>query len=278
LEEAGKEKEFAKYEGKLGANTSLLSVLIIFFLPFSAIHNILTPFIIWMIVDILGIFILLSIPNPKIELSVIKEKKSFFQLFKEAKFNGLLNLSIFLGLISGFLLGSSPFRTPYLEELGYPIFLIGSVMGLSRVVRFIVGHTIHKVEKHISMKQHFFIEIFLFSSYFIMIAFFNNPYLVGVIISLFIGYKWGRGSLVRSYIFKDYVKGSRYKATFLSMSSMLNSVFGALVTFTMGYYISIHGYKLNYLYLGIILFVLLIISYYFTFILINFIFFSLNIK
>ncbi len=267
LEEAWKEKSFTKYEWKLWANTSLASVIIIFLLPFTVWYHIITPFVIWLIVDILWIFVLLSIPDPEIKHHhKDKPKKSILELFKEAKVSWLLNLSIFLWLISWALLWSSPFRTPYLEELWYPVILLWAVMWFSRVVRFIVWHTIHKVEKHVTMKQHFFMEIFLFSFYFLAIAFFNNPYLVWFIISLVIWYKWWRWSLVRSYLFKDYIKDKRYKATFLSMSSMLNSVFWGAATFIIWYYISIYWYKLNYHYLWIILFIFLSISYYFAFI------------
>jgi len=268
LEEAWKEKNFAKYEWKLWANTSLASVLLIFLLPFTVAYHILLPFIIWLFVDILWTFILISIPNPQIKIEVKdnKIKKSFINLISEAYRGWLLNLSVFLWLISWFLLWVGAFRTPYLEWLWYPVVLIGWVMWFSRIVWYIVWHNIHKIEKHVSMKQHFFIEIFLFSMYFILIAYFNNPYLVWFIISVIIWYKWWRWSLIRSYIFKDYIKDKRYKATFLSMSSMLNSVFWTIISFTLWYSISLYWYKLNYHYLWIILFVLLSISYYFAFI------------
>lgn len=266
LEEHWKEKEFAKYEWKLWWNTSLASVLIIFLLPFTAVFSILTPFVIWLFVDIIWIFILFTIPNPKKEHYEEKKHKSFLQLVKEANKSWLINLSIFLWLISWFLLWESPFRWPYLEGLWYPIIFIGSVMWLSRVVWFILGHTIHKLEKCITMKQHFFIEIFIFSGFFISVSLLNNPYIVWLIMSLVIWYKWWRTSLIRSYIMKDYITDKRYKATFFSMSSMLNSTFWAIITFIVWYYISIHWYKLNYLYLWITLFILLLISYYFTFV------------
>lgn len=266
LEESWKEKEFAKYEWKMWWNTSLASVLIIFLLPFSAIYHILIPFIIWLFIDILWIFIIASIPNPKISHYENKKHTPFLQLVKDADKSGLINLSIFLWLIAWFLLWETPFRWPFLEELWYPVIFIWSVMWFSRVIWFILWHTIHKLENYITMKQHFFIEIFLFSWFFISVSLINNPYIVWIIMSLIVWYKWWRWSLVRSYIMKDFIKDKRYKATFLSMSSMLNSVVWAMVTFIVWYYIAIYWYKLNYLCLWIILFILLFISYYFTFI------------
>jgi hypothetical protein len=158
------------------------------------------------------------------------------------------------------------FRTPYLESLWYPLALIGMVMAVSRIVWYFVWHHIHKIEKYISMKQHFFIEIFLFSSFYFLIILFTNPYLVWLIISIFIGYKWGRQSLINWYLFKDYIKSKKYKATFLSMSSMLNSVFWTIVSFWMWYLITIQSYRFTYAILWLTLFILLSISYYFTFI------------
>ena len=57
----------------------------IILLPFTVTYNIITPFIIWLIVDILWIFILLSIPNPKVKTTKEQIHKWFFELFKEAK-------------------------------------------------------------------------------------------------------------------------------------------------------------------------------------------------
>ena len=265
LETQDKEKKYSKYAWKMSANVSLASVLIIFTLPFLTIIHILLPFIVWIVVDIIWMFILLSIPNPNINHKG-EVDKNIFELFSEAKLNGLLPISIFTWLIMWVFLWEWAFRTPYLESLWYPLALIGMVMAVSRIVWYFVWHHIHKIEKYISMKQHFFIEIFLFSSFYFLIILFTNPYLVWLIISIFIGYKWGRQSLINWYLFKDYIKSKKYKATFLSMSSMLNSVFWTIVSFWMWYLITIQSYRFTYAILWLTLFILLSISYYFTFI------------
>ena len=73
-------------------------------------------------------------------------------------------------------------------------------MGLSRFVRFIVGQYAHKIEKIISLKALMALEVLLFSAYYMSTSFFNNPYIVGIIFSLVVGYFWGREEVYTDHI------------------------------------------------------------------------------
>ena len=135
-------------------------------------------------------------------------------------------------------------------------------MGLSRLVWFFVGHNVHKIEKMISIKDLLKIEIFLFPLVFILVALFSNPYVVGLIFILFIGYYHGRRQIVESYYLRNLIKDKKYKATMLSVKKQFALFIQTITAFLIGYAM-VYSYKLGHLFLGITLFLILISSYIF---------------
>ncbi len=263
LEKRWQEKLFAEKLWKLNGKVSLFSAFIMVLFPFSMWIHAIMPFLLTLLLDLIWLIAILFLPKVKTEYNIWKIKW-IKELFFEAKKHNLLHISVFLWLIGWFFLWDTAFRWPYLIDLGFPLIWIGLVLGFSRIVRFVIWHYIHHLENYITMKQHFFFDMILFSFWYILIAYFNNPYVVWLIISIILWYKWGRISLIQSYLLKDYIKDKRYKATMLSIESQLTNIIWMFTSLMFGYIIST-SYELWYFSLGISLFICLSISYYFIF-------------
>jgi hypothetical protein len=100
------------------------------------------------------------------------------QTIKQSKNSLLFPIIFFSSILVAFLYVDGSFRSPYLEELGYPIAWIGMVMGISRLVWFVVSRYAHKIEEYIPFKKLIVYEIFFFTLYYITASFLTNPYLV----------------------------------------------------------------------------------------------------
>ena len=261
LTELKREKEFSKIIGKLRANVSLISVFLIIGLPFLVQINILLPLIVNLFFDIFGLIIALTLVNPKTHEKIIKNK-SIFRIIKESKKLNFLPYAIFFGSISGFVHGDVGYRFVYLESLGYPIIFLGIVMGLSRFVWFLVGHYSYLIEKYFTVKQHLRFEFIFFISYFFLVGFLSNPYIVGLIFIIVLGYYWGRTQIIENHILNNYVSDKRYKATVLSIASQIGLIFKFVLPFILSF-IMTYSYKLGYYFLGSFLLVILTISYIF---------------
>jgi hypothetical protein len=181
------------------------------------------------------------------------------QLLHEAKKVGILPFSIFTGLIEGFSTASSSFRDPYLLSIGYPLILIGTVMGFSRLVWFVIGHRVHLLEK-IPLKKILLIEMFLFPGVFILAATLNNPYVIGLLFALGVGYFWGREKLLEEYFIRKYIRKPKYKATLLSIGNQVSLLIQAIASFGIGY-LMVKSYQHGYLVIGVLLFALLAATY-----------------
>jgi hypothetical protein len=167
-------------------------------------------------------------------------------------------------VIIWFLMWENAYRTVYLESLWYPIVLIGVVMWLSRVVWFLVWHYAHYIEKLFTMRQLFLFEIILFPIFIIFISYFDNPYIVWVLLSIIIGYQHGRKAIIQWFIINHYITDKRYNATVLSLESFINSLTSTLVSFFI-WFIMMYSYKLWYIVLSFSLFFILIICFYYIF-------------
>ncbi len=258
-----REKDYTKIVSKINANVSLVAVFLTILLPFTTAISITTPLKINLIFDILGFFIALILINPKKEVEITKEPpKKLFNIIKSSVNPGFFLLSLFTGAAGGFLVATSGFREVYLQSIGYPIIYLGFVMGLSRLVWFIVGHNAHWLEENIGLKNLLKIEIIIFPLFFILAGLFSNPYVVGLIILIPIGYYLGRSQITEAYVLKHLIKDKRYKATILSVKSQVSLIIRAVTAFSIGY-VMVYSFKLGYIVLGIILFLILLFSYIF---------------
>ncbi|MDR2416494.1 MAG: hypothetical protein LBD75_08115 [Candidatus Peribacteria bacterium] len=144
-----------------------------------------------------------------------------------------------------FLVVDTPFRSPYLEELGYPIARIGMEMGGARLVWFIISRYAHKIEHYIPFNKLIVLEILLFSGYYITVSFLTNPYIVGILFSLMMGYCHGRYDIYTDHII-NLIPRKKHKTTILSIGNLLFSVIQIVMGLLAGYMMSI-SYSLGFL-------------------------------
>lgn len=264
FEKLGREKEYTKFMGRIRGNVSLVSIIIIIALPFLTTVHIVLPLVVNLIFDFIGLITAFFLINPKTQAEIKSATvKSINRLFKESKSLNFLPFVIFVGAIAGFLIGSSAaFRSVYLDFLGFPIIYLGFVIGFAKFTEFILTRYIHKLEEYFSMKQHLLFEVLFFTLYFMFVAYLSNPYIIAGVFAVGVGYLWGRTPIMESYILKYYVSDSAYKATVLSIKGQVGLFFQFIVPFSIGFVMN-HSYKLGYGILGVVLFVILITSYWF---------------
>ncbi len=255
-----REKEYTKIMSKISAYVSLLSGILIILLPLLTIKSMLLPFKICLIIDIIGLIAVIILLQPPQEKDTVSNSfKEIIQIIKKAAKPGFYTLAVFTGAITGFMVADGAYRYVYLQSLGYPIIFIGAVMGLSRFVWFIIAHNIHYLEK-IPLRNIMLIEVFLFPLTYLLVAFFDNPYIVGLFFSVVIGYLWARDQLYTTEFINKYIINKKYKATMLSLTTQIDYVFQMIISFGVAFIME-KSFKLGFFVLGIALFVILLTAY-----------------
>jgi len=262
LTDLNREKDYSKIMGKIGANASIFSAILALLLPFLTKIDLILPIKIYLIVDIIGLIIATTLITPLSTEKITKENKIKIKTIIKKSYNiGLLPIAIFTGAIIGFATSLPPFRTPYLEELGLPLIYMGVSMALSRVIWFLVGNKIKLIEK-IKLKNLMKFEIIFFPIMFILMSIFNNPYVVLTISAISVGYMWGRSSIFTGHILENHIFDKKYKASILSIKSQIEKIFNIIIAVVIGIIMN-YSYKLGHLSAGIILFSILIPTYFF---------------
>ncbi len=259
LESKWEGKKYANKFWKLHANVSLASLVLIAILPFFVSISYLVPLLFWIAFDIVWLIFLLLIPDPKVEYDE-EDSKTIAELFSDMKWSSFVFLAIFFSLIAWFFFADSPYRWPYLIELWFPVAFIWFMMAFSRLVWFGVWHSIHILERIFDLKKLMIFELIFFPSVFISISQTNNPYIVWLLFSLAMWYKWGRWPLINWFMLNDYIKNKKYKATFLSLESLITSIIWIIITLVKWRIILEYGYTTSYFIVWCLLFVLLSLS------------------
>ncbi len=254
-------KDYTKVMSKISANVSIISAVLILLLPFLTKINMILPLQVGLFFDIAGLFAVLNFVNPNVFEKITKETaKSIWHVMKEIKKINFYPPAIFSGLLTGFFVGSVSFKEIYLQSLGFPVIFIGSVMALSRVLWFVIGNNIYRFEKHLNLKRLFSYELFLFPLFFLLIAYFSNPYLVGFLFALIGGWLFGRTHLIIGKFIDSYTPDKKYKATVLSIKGQISKLLQSVVSLGIGFFMQ-HSYKLGYYIISACLFVSLAVTY-----------------
>ena len=190
-----------------------------------------------------------------------EEHEGIISLMRQAHTSGFLSYALFAGVIGGFLFADNAFRSPYLVSLGYPLSYIGLVMGGSRLVWWLVGRYITLIERYISFSKLLISEIILFPLYYIGASSITNPWMLGILFSVVIGWFWGRNEIYTD-VLMNRIQNERHRSTLLSVKSQISGFVQVTIAFAitgiMGY-----SYVLGFQILGVIMFFVLGAIYWF---------------
>lgn len=257
----GKWDKFKKISSSIRWRVSFLSVFFIIALPFFTTISMNFPFKIGLGIDIIGLIIAFSlfpVRSPKHQEQKISIR-NIVTTIKKTRNTWFYSLAIFSAIIWAFLMADGAYRTPYLQSLWYPIAWIGLVMWWSRLVRFIIWQYAHKIEKIIPLQKLMIVETIIFAWYYMLASYIHNPYVVWGIFSLVIWYFRWRSDIYVDHLIK-LLPEKQYKSTMLSLQSLISGFIKSLIVFFI-WFIMTDSYKLWFLILWILLFVMLSITY-----------------
>ncbi|MCA9360829.1 MFS transporter [Candidatus Nomurabacteria bacterium] len=255
LRALGKENEFTKISGKASSIGFAVPIVLTVLIPFLIEFSFKAPFVISLILDIIGLIVTLSLIKPKVTQEHIDEIgiTNFKAVIKEGYRLGFFKYALFVALISAIVLCASYYRAPYQLILGIPVIWFGVLFGIGRAFASLLLFWSDGIKKYFNTTVSFFaFEIFLYFTLFLMLGATKSPILVALVYIVINAFQWGLGQINLGFMV-DVIKDSKFKATLLSTQSQINNISFALMAAVMGYYIDLTSYQLAYLGLAVFL-------------------------
>jgi MFS family permease len=259
----GREKDHARVLGRVRSITWIVSAVMLVVIPYFARIDIRIPFIIALVLDIVGLIVTLSLVNPRAEESEAAEVKSynFKNVLKEAVNYKFWPVLIHTEMFMAVMIGLGTLRDVYQVALGIPVFYLGALLAASRLVASLASRFSHLANDYLDSNKYFIIELLIYFPLLLILGTVNNVWIIVTIFALAIGLLWGLAGNATGHYKLMYIKDSKFKATLLSLGGLLQFIFIAGTQLLLSLLVQDFGYKTGYLYYALISFVLLIFTY-----------------
>jgi len=262
LKSLKREGEYAEIAGKAKSIGFAVPLLISVFVPFLVDINMKVPFIIGLIVDIVGFIVAILLVNPDNATEKTEEigPQNFKEILLEGKNLGFNKLALLSGSIFGVAMATGVFRSAYQDNLSVPIIYYGIFVGIGRILASFLLAKSGYIKQHLNLKQFYLLQISFYFILFIALWVCHQAWMVIFIFLIHNGVKWGFSQVSNSYLM-DFIKNSKNKATLLSIRAQVGQIVAGVGGFILGYLIDVFDYQYGFGIAGVI-FLIVTLSIY----------------
>lgn len=252
------EKDYARVMGKISSIGFAVPIILTVLIPFLVSVSFKTPFLIALVIDIIGILVAIALVVPPVAQEEIEEirRTNFRQVISEGHRLNFFIFALFSGIVSGALFGVGGFRAPYQLFLEIPVIWFGVLFGAGRVFASLMLAYSGKIKESISLFSFYKFQLIFYTLLIFILGFSSNWWMVAVAFIVINAFQWGLSRVNNSYLL-DIIKTSKFKATLLSTHSQINQIVAAIASFGVGFTIEHLSYRYGFLYLGTVFFVVL---------------------
>lgn len=257
-----KEKDFTNIMGKIRSVGYLAPIILIAFIPFLVSINIKFPFVIALLIDIVGLLVVYSYVTPKTSQAHIEEIgiTNFKKIFNQIHHIGFMKYALFLGILNGFLFAINGFRAAYQYFLQIPVIYYGIFFGAGFAFASLLTAYSGKIKAKITMNRLLIYQIIIFSLLFFILGIISSWWAVILIFILIIGLQHSLITINGGFMM-DILKNEKFKATLLSVPAQIQKIVTAIISLGIGVAIEYTSYKFGFFVAGIIFCIILIPIY-----------------
>ncbi|MEW6617078.1 MAG: MFS transporter [Patescibacteria group bacterium] len=253
-----REKDYTKVMGKISSIGFAVPIIFMVLIPFLVGVSYKTPFLIALVVDLVGLLAAISLVIPPVPQEHIKEigATNFKQVVKEGYHLNYFSIALFSGIISGTLFSIGGFRAPYQILLEIPVIWYGVFFGIGRAFASLILAYSGKIKKYVTLLSFYKFQFIVYTFLILILGITSTWWIVVLTFIVINAFQWGLNKVDEGYQL-DIIKSSNFKATLLSTGSQIDQIVAAISSFGVGFMIEKVSYQYGFLYLGVILFLVL---------------------
>jgi len=257
-----REHDYARVMGKISSIGFAVPIIFMVFVPFLVSVSYKIPFLISLVVDVIGLLAAISLTVPPIPQEHIKEIgiTNFKQVLQEGYRFNFFSIALFSGIISGTLFSIGGFRAPYQAFLEIPVIWYGVFFGVGRVFASLMLAYSGKIKKYISFLSFCKFQLIIYTILILVLGIISSWWIIVIAFIFINAFQWGLSKIDEGYQL-GIIKSSKFKATLLSTGSQIDQAIAAISSFGIGFMIEHASYQYGFLFFGIIFFVILFTLY-----------------
>ena len=258
----GREKEYSKVMGRVSSIGFAIPIALIVLIPFLVSISFRVPFAVVALLDILGLVSAIFLVVPERTKEEIKEigVHNFWAVVRECYRFGFFKYAVFLSLVMGLILSVSGYKDVYQAFLGVPIIYYGIFWATSRVLVSLLLLINDKVKTYLSFHQFLGLKLLFSLAILFGLGLFPIPFVIVPLLIFASAFNWSFKETKNHYLL-DIIERSNFKATILSIESLLSSIVAAVFGFILGYIITQGSYPSAFLFLAFSSLALLSVSF-----------------
>ncbi len=247
-----REDDYTKVMGKIRSIGFAVPVVLTTIIPFLVNISYKLPFVIALVIDIIGIFTAMSFVVPKVKQEHIKEIwiTNFKQILSEGYKLGFLKFAIFNAIIGSVFYAIGGFRAPYQSFLEIPVIYYGILFGIGRGIASVMLAYSGFIKKIFNIVSFYKFRLVLYSILILTLALTSNIWITMSVFIMINALIHGLSQVNTGFVM-EVIKNSKFKATLLSTQSQMKNIFSAITGFTLAFIIDKTTYKFGFLCLGI---------------------------
>ena len=257
-----REQDYVSVMGKVSSIGFAVPIVFMVLVPFLVSVSYTTPFIMALVIDLIGLWAALSLTVPPVPQEHIEEigATNFRQVMQEGYRLNYFSLALFSGIISGMLFGVGGFRAPYQTFLEIPVIWYGVFFGIGRALASLMLAYSGKIKKFFTFLSFYRFQLILYPLLIIILGTISTWWIAVFAFIVINAFQWGLSKIDGGYQM-DIIRSSKFKATLLSTGSQIDQVVGAISSFGIGFAINRISYQYGFLSAGITLLVALLPLY-----------------
>lgn len=253
-----REHDYARVMGKISSIGFAVPIIFMVLVPFLVSVSYKTPFLIALVIDVIGLLAAISLVIPPVPQEHIEEigATNFRQVLQEGYRLNFFSIALFSGIISGTLFSIGGFRAPYQAFLEIPVIWYGVFFGIGRAFASLMLAYSGKIKKYITLPSFYGFQLIIYTLLILVLGIISSWWVVITAFIIINAFQWGLSKIDEGYQL-DIIKSSKFKATLLSTGSQIDQAVSAVSSFGVGFIIERVSYQYGFLYSGIIFLVIL---------------------
>ncbi len=259
-----REHDYTRIMGKISAIGFAVPIILTTLIPFLVSVSYKTPFLIALIIDLIGLLTVLSLTTPAVSPEEIKEigVTNFKSVLKEGYKLNYFSIALFSGIVSASLFSIGGFRAAYQDFLLIPVIWYGVFFGAGRALASLMLAYSGKIKDYITLPILFRFQIITYTLLILLLGAVTISWVVVLVFIIINAFQWGLTKIDGGYHL-DIIKSSKFKATLLSTAAQIEQIIAAIFGFGIGFMIEHISYQAGFFYFGLIFLIILAPLYFY---------------